>query len=1048
MHLLSAWFVRNRVAANLLVVLVLCAGYFSVRSMRIEGFPALPPSSVTITTLYPGASAEQVDRGITRKIEKSLEGLPGVRKVASYSAENESTVWVRKQSRFAMDRFQQEITTRLEAIPNLPQRSERPIVARDEFSVEALLVQVYGGDSTSSLQKTARQVREELLAHPQIAKLTPFGLRPHEIRIEVDDTKLRGYGLTLAQVAQAIDRASLDYRTGTLKSDAGRVVIRADRKAFHYEEFASIPLRTQADGTRLLVGDVARIIDGFAEEEFFARYQQEPSVGLLVYTSRKGHLMEVSAAAHEVVTRMRPQLPAGIKVDIWGETSIYMRARLSLLATNAWQGLLIVFVLLALFLNLKLAFWVAMGIPISLAGALVLMGDRFLGYSLNDITTFGMIVVLGILVDDAIVVGESVFEMRTRIEDPESGTLEGVRRVSTATVFGCFTTVAAFYPLLLIDNDLGRIFASFCGVVIVSLLVSLLESKFILPAHLAAVSLERSSTPNAFVRLWRGIQATSHTIVTRINQRLYQPLLARALRFRYATLIVFLTLALVGLAACFKGWVRTVFFPDVPGQIIVVTLQMNSGSPRHLTVANVAAIEEAASAINDEAMTELQTSVPPIARLMTALTGPFSAEIYAELRPEKERRLETMETLRRWRRRVGTLEGVEKLSFSGSLQTGGGFIVELASRNEVALRAATAEFCAALVQFEGVHDVRSDLDGGSPQIHLRLKPEAQHLGLRTADLASQIGDAFGGLEVQRVQRGTDEVSVTVQYTAQRRRFLNDLFNTHIQTASGQWVPLSLVASLHAGTVPSTLHRKNGQRVVQVRAALDKSQLSATEAFDTIKQKIAAPLQARYPGLTLRGAGELEEIGELQDGLKRALLLILILIYALLAVPLRSYGQPLVIMSVIPFGFVGAVLGHWVMDYPLSILSFFGMLAAMGVVVNDSLVMITCFNDMRQQGCSLQEALVGAGGTRFRAIFLTTVTTVCGLLPLLSERSEQAQYLIPAAISLAWGELFATPLTLFIVPLLIHIADDLRWVCHRLLSVYTSPSCPPTRAGGQ
>lgn len=1023
MHALSAWFTRNPVAANLLMLLTLIAGFFTIQSIRIEGFPALPPNSVTITTVYSGASAEQVDRGISRKIEKSLEGMPGIKKISSFSEEGLSSVWVQKTTGFDMDRFQNEIKSRVDGIFNLPQLAERPIITRDEFNVEALVVQVYGDTDTQTLQKTARTIKDALLAHPSITKMASFGLLPYEIRIEVDNDRLRAYGLTLNAVARAIEQASLDYRTGSIESLAGKIVIRADRKAFSYEEFANIPLITPADGTRLLIRDVAEIIDGFEEEPLFARFQRMPSVGMQIYTSKKGHLIEVSRAAHEIIDQMRPGFPRGIKADIWAEYSIYMKDRLSLLATNAWQGLLIVFVLLALFLNFKLAFWVAMGIPISLAGTLVLMGDRFFSYSLNDITTFGMIIVLGILVDDAVVVGESVFEARGKIEDPVEGTIQGVHRVSTATVFGCFTTVAAFYPLLLIDNEIGKIFAGFSVIVIISLIISMLESKLILPAHLAALGMNASPSRRLLPRTWQKIQSTVFRFLSAVNNGLYQPLLKKALGHRYTTLVIFLTVAVCGISMIFNGWVRTVFFPDVPGQIITVKLRMKSGSPLHLTAANITAIEEAAEAVNAEAMAEFHTDFPPISRLMSAMTSRSTADIYAELQPEKERTLETMTTLERWREKVGALEGTEELSFSGSFETGGGFIIELNARNDAVLQDAVRRFTHSLADLDGIHDIRDDLNQGTPQIRLHLKPEAHHLGLTAADLAAQIGDAFGGLEVQRVQRNTDEVTVYVKYGNQRRRHMRDILTTRIRNAGGEWLPLSLVATVESGYVPASLNRRNGNRVVQVRASLDKDRISPGEAFKWIQKNISPELKALYPELTIKGAGELEELGEMQGGMKRALLMILILIYALLAVPLKSYWQPLVIMSVIPFGFVGATIGHRITGTPFSVLSFFGMLAVMGVVVNDSLVLLTRFNDIHGKDAPLEDSLLTAGASRFRAIILTTVTTVCGLMPLLSETSEQAQYLIPAAISLAWGELFATPVTLFIIPVLIHIAND-------------------------
>ncbi|NNF97838.1 MAG: efflux RND transporter permease subunit [Desulfobacteraceae bacterium] len=1023
MHALSAWFTRNRVAANLLMMLILAAGFFTLKSMRIEGFPALSPDSVTVTTVFAGADAEQVDQGVSRRIETALEGMPGLKKISSYAEEAISIVRVQKVSGFDMDRFQNDIQSRIDAIYGFPQRAERPAISRDEFNVEALLVQVYGNTDRQTLQMTARRVKAELMTDPNISKMVVFGLLPYEVRIEVDDQKLHAFGLSIDDVAQAVSSASLDYRTGSIKSEAGEIVVRADKTAFNYADFIAVPVRTLPDGTRILIKDVAIVIDGSEDEELFARYQHMPSVGMMIYTSPKGHLIEVSNAAHAVLNRIRPTLPEGVYTDIWGEYSIYMKARLSLLATNAWQGLIIVFVLLALFLNLKMAFWVAVGIPISISGALVIMGDRFLGHSLNDITTFGFIVALGILVDDAVVVGESVFESRRRIKDPVEGTIAGVRKVSTATVFGCFTTVAAFYPLLLIDNDLGKIFAGFSVVVIISLLVSLVESKLILPAHLAAVAVDGRPSESLLPRWWSNTQRVFSWGLDTLNLRLYQPILTCALKHRYATLVVFLTTAVMGISLLYSGQVRTVFFPEVPGQIITVKLKMNYGSPLNLTVANVMEIERQAEAVNALAMDEYNAANPPIVRILTALTDPFNAEIYAELQPEDQRKMETMETLRHWRDLVGRLEGAEELSFSGSFETGGGFIVELDDRDEAALADAVDRFTDRLRELDGVSDVRDDLRQGRPQIRLHLKPEAQHLGLTTADLAQQFGDAFGGIEVQRMQRGAEEIKVIVKYQAQRRQYMNDILTMKIRTGTGEILPLSLVARVETGFIPASLHRQNGRRVVSVRASLDKGKISATEAFAWIRQQVEPELMGLYPGLTIRGAGELEEVGDIKAGMKQALMMIFLLIYALLATPLKSYWQPFVIMSVIPFGFVGAVLGHMITGFALSILSFFGMLAVMGVVVNDSLVLLTRFNQFRAEGLPLEKALIKAGVTRFRPIFLTTVTTVCGLIPLMLESSEQAQYLIPAAISLAYGELFATPITLIVIPVLIHVAQD-------------------------
>lgn len=1040
-HALSAWFTRNPVAANIVMAVVLIAGFFSLRSMRIEGFPALPTNSVTITTVYPGASPQQVDEGVTRKIERALEGMPGVKRVSSYSDTDLSTVWVQKTSRFDINRFQNEIQARIDAIATFPSRAERPSIERDEFTIEALLVQVYGDTDERTLQRVARGVRSELLAHPGISRITEFGMLSYEVRIEIDLNRIRAFGMTTDDIALALDRASVEYQSGSIVSEGGSVTIRADRVADEYQDFREIPVLSGTDGTQVLLGDVATIVDGFVETDGgFARYQGTPSVGFQVFSSARGHVLEVSDAAHEVVDRLRPTMPRGVELDIWGETSPYMRARLTLLANNALQGLLIVFAILAVFLNFRLALWIAAGIPISLAGTFLIMGEQFLGRSLNDISTFGMIVVLGILVDDAIIVGESVFDTRRTIRDPIEGTIEGVHRVSTATVFGAFTTIAAFFPLLLINNDIGKLFAGFAVVVIISLLMSLAESKLILPAHLARVPIDFDSTSDrsprargvggAIARVYRALQGAAQGALNRVNTRLYGPALRGALRNRYAVLVAFLAIAGVTATLVTNGWVRTVFFPEVPGQFIQVQLTMRPGGPEQLTADNVAALEEAARRLNRDALERGESEHPPIARLMAAMSSRYDGLLIAELQPEERRELSTDETINRWRAVAGTLEGVDELQFSGSFETGGGFEIALAAQDHEILAPASDIVVERLSALRGVSDVRSNANDGDPEIRLRLREEGRHLGLSTADLAQQIGNAYGGLEVQRIRRGSDEVKVRVQLAAENRRYIGDLLRTPIRLPSGDFVNLLHVATVESGYAPTTVYRENGRRVVQIKASLDREVVAPSEAFAWIESQIVPEVATRYPGVQIRGAGELEEIDEMGSGLKRALVMIVILIYALLAIPLKSYTQPLVIMSVVPFGFVGAILGHLVMGFPLSVLSFFGMLAVMGIVVNDSLVLLTRYHEIREEGTPVNHAMIEAGRSRFRAIVLTTMTTVLGLVPLLSETSEQALYLVPAAISLAFGELVATPITLFIVPILVAIKNDIALLFRR------------------
>jgi len=1034
MSALTNWFTKNPVAANLLALLVILGGAFTLSGIRIEGFPKIPPTTLSIDVSYPDASAEQVDTGIARKVEKSLEGLAGIKKITSTAFEGAAQVLVRKETGYDMLRLLNDVKTRVDGIDNFPQKAERPIVSVDEFSGFALLVQVFGEVDEKTLQQSARMVEQELKADPKISKITSFGKKEREMRLELEGQKLKAFHLSVNDVAAIVSRNLSQAGFGRLKSDGGRIVIRSDIKLEYQDQLMALPLITAEDGAVVFLRDVAAIVDGYEDEDGRAFFQGQPSVGMVIHTSSKGHLMEVSQAAHRVVARMQAQLPEEVHLDIWADLSVYMQNRLNLLQTNAWQGLLIVFVILAIFLNFKLAFWVAMGIPFSIAGALALMGRSFLDYSLNDITTFGMIIVLGILVDDAVVVGESIYEERQTARDPVQGTIKGVHKVAVATIFGCFTTIAAFYPLMLIRNDFGRILASFAMVVCVALIFSLIESKLVLPAHLAAVSVTPKTSGNPFMVAYNRIRELASGGLDFFNRRMYTPLLRVCLAHRYSALVVFIFLALLGGWLIRMNHVRTVFFPDIPGDVIMVSATMEKGLPVKLAITNARMLEEAADSLNRDFMARHATDQPPIRKIMTAVEDNESIEIYAELQPQEQRVVETMDLLAQWRERASDLEGVQSLTFSGNAETGGGFVLKVSSRNPHDLEQGVRTLKNGLKKVEGVFDIRDDLAAGQSEIRLRLKDEARHLGLTPADLAAQVGAAFGGFEIDKFQKGDDEVKLTVIMGKKQRQYIFQLLEARIAVPDGAFVPLPMVARIESRRAAGYVHRENGRRIAVVMAALDKTKVSAGSVFKALEDGVIASIEASLPGVTVSQGGELEEEGEVRGGLVKALVMILILIYTLLAVPLRSYWKPFVIMSVIPFGFAGATAGHLIAGVPLSVLSFFGMLALAGIVVNDSLVMLTRFNDILAEGKSVQTALQTAGISRFRAIFLTTATTVCGLLPLLAETSEQAQYLIPAAVSLAYGELFATVITLLLIPVLMNIAYDFRSLFSRIVAV--------------
>ncbi|MEM7195051.1 MAG: efflux RND transporter permease subunit [Pseudomonadota bacterium] len=1025
MHYLTGWFIRNPVAANLMMLLILFLGVMTALTIRIEGFPRVPPDNVVITTVYSGAPAAQVDELVTRKIEKSLEGLEGVRSVTSQSDNGLSVIYVRRAGGQDLNRLLDKVRLRVEGATELPNQSRRPIIDTSAFDFPALYVNLHGDTDTVTLQKLSERLRESLLAQPELSRLNVWGLHEREMRIEVDPTRLQQFNLTVSDVMEQIRDSSLNFQAGTLRTTGGSIFLRADDKARFAGEFARIPVISHDSGTEIRLADIGRIRDTFEEGDYLFRFNGSPTTGMEVLVGQKENLLRISEVVHEVVDDFSRQLPVGVDISIWGDSSSYIADRLQLLRSNGMQGLLLVVLMLAIFLNVRLAFWVAMGIPVSVMGALAVAGSDFVGYSLNDVTTFGLIIALGILVDDAVVVGESVFEERERIRDPIKGTESGVAKVSTATVFGVLTTIAAFYPMLLIDNPLGKVLAGFSGIVIFALAFSLIESKFILPAHLAALDLQRQHR-NWLAMGWRRIQSVAQGSLTWVRDTLYAPMLKMAIRHRYAVFLLFLAAGLVGMGMIYKGKIKTVFFPEVPGQIITVNLEMDARAPFQLTQKHVERIQGVGEQLSEELREREGLSEAPLRTSFVIVESPQSAQIYAELTPVADRPgVGILEMVQQWRERTGAVEGATEIEFTGSEELAGGFQLQLLSRDPELLKRASGEVREFIGQIDGVSNVRDSLSGGQPELEIRIKPEARSLGFSAASLATQIGYAFGGGEVQKVQRDSSEVRVLVRNTGAARDTIDDLLQSRLRSEKGDWIPFLSVAEVTGGYVTGTLHRKNGRRVNTVAAAINRDRVAPEEISQAVFEQLVPELKQKYPSVKVAAAGELAEMGEIRGGMVKALLLAAVLIYVLMAVPLKSCWQPFVILAIVPFGFIGAAAGHLIMDVSLSLLSFFGMLALTGVVINDSLVLITRYNQARETGESVDQALQIAGVGRFRAIFLTTATTVIGLTPLLLETSEQAQYLIPAAVSLAFGELFATALMLVLVPVLIAMVEDVK-----------------------
>lgn len=1029
MHSLTGWFIRNPVAANLLMAFIIFIGVMTTINIRVEGFPRIPPENITIETYYDDATASQVDELVTQKIEKALEGLSGVRSISSSSENGYSSVTVRRAGGQDLQKLLDKVRLRVDRVYDLPDSIKRPVIDTDDESFAALYINLFGKADQQILQTLAERFKQDLLAEPEVSKLSLFGLHSREMRIEIKPELLRQYNLVVADVMDQIANSSLSFKGGSLKTAGGDILLKTDHKAKFYNQFSAIPVIERADGTSILLGEIATIKDSFADGDYIFRYNGDATIGMEVLVGQKENLINISAVAHRVVEQFKAQLPPCVDLEIWADSSGYISERLQMLRSNGVQGLLLVLLVLSLFLNVRLAFWVAMGIPVAVMGALAVAGSKWVDYSLNDITSFGLIIVLGILVDDAVVVGESVFEERQLTPDPIIGTEKGVAKVAVATVFGVLTTVAAFYPMMLIDNPLGKVLAGFSGIVIFALLFSLLESKLILPAHLAQLNIGRPARRWP-ARFWHAVQRFCRASLFAVRDRFYAPLLGIALRHRYTTLLLFIAGGVLGIGLIWTGQVRTVFFPEVPGQMISVNMTMDARAPFHLTRDNIEQVYRQGVAVSEEMQKEAGLAKPPIKAIFVMIPDAGSAQIYAELSPVSQRPgVEVTEVVRRWRQRSGRLEGANQFRISGVEEMGGGFAVNLYARDSHLLKLASDEVKDYLARYDGVSGIRDSLTSGQPQLELKVRPQARNLGFDTRTLAAQIGYAFGGGEVHKVRRDGEEVKVIVVNKRSARDSIADLMQAQLRSKDGSWYPLSMIAEVEQGYVSSSVNRRNGKRVNSVAANIDRSLVAPEEINQALFTQLVPELKQKYPGVEIKAGGEFEEMGEIKGGLKQALLIAAVLIYVLMAVPLKSYWQPVMILAIVPFGFVGATIGHLIMGLPLSLLSFFGMLALTGVVINDSLVLVTRYNQLREEGSDVRTAIQNAGVSRFQAIFLTTATTVIGLTPLLLETSEQAQYLIPAAASLAFGELFSTALMLLLVPVLLALTDDVKRLWH-------------------
>ena len=1043
-----AWFAENPVAANLLMGLILLSGIVGLPAIPQKTMPDMEVDIILVSVEYLGAAPEEVESGVCIRIEEAVSGLEGVDRIGSTATEGSCSVNVELLSGYPHDRALSEIKNKVDGIDTFPAEAEKPLVSHYQISHNELQVALSGTASERSLKVHGEWLRDGITANTQATLTELFNAREDEISIEVSEASLQRHGLTFTQVVDAVRGSSLDLPGGSIRTAAGEILLRATGQAYVGEEFEKIVVLTHSNGTRVLLKDVANVVDGFEQDPRYARFDGENAVMINLYRVGDQKVLELVAEVKEYVAEFAPTLPEGLSVTVWRDGSSYLRDRLDVLIQNGIGGFALVFVVLAFFLRMRLAFWVAIGVPVSILGALSLF--PVFSVSIDVLTLFGFILVLGVLVDDAIVVGENVYTHQARGGDPVLAAVRGAQEVSKPVVFGVLTTVTAFAPMILSPGRTGQMFGMIGVVVTMCLFFSLLESQFILPAHLGhhfraePVSDDENEEAKGLAgirRRWVRLQTTTSEALGVIAERHYGPALVRVLRWRYAAIATAISLLMLTAGLLASGRMPFGFFPTVEADYVTAALSLPQGTPVETTARVIGELESAALRVKDELDREFPIAGGSIIRHVlvsigeqpTLQNGPSMADAgkgshlgQVAIELIGHRPISAPEVVRRWREAAPSIPEAEDLVFTSDyISMGDPIHFELRSDDVDQLVVASERLKSELATYPGVFDISDTFHAGKQEIKLAILPSAQALGITLEDVARQVRRAFYGEEAQRIQRRRDDVKVMVRYPESERRSLADLANMRIRTPAGGEVPFYTVARAERGYGFASIHRTDRRRIIGVTADVDQRFANANQVIGDVERTIMPGLLIDHPGLSYALEGEQREQQEGIEALGRSYALALFLIYALLAIPLRSYAQPLIIMAVIPFGLVGAIVGHVLMGLAFSMMSVFGVVALSGVVVNSSLVLIDSVNRRRQEGDTVLDALRLSGISRFRPIVLTSLTTFAGLTPLLFEDRLGARFLIPMATSLAFGVIFATAISLFLLPSAYLVLEDLR-----------------------
>jgi len=1030
------WFVNNSVASNLMMFFIILSGIATIPLLKMEVFPDIEVDIINVTAVYPGATPSDVENAVCIRIEERLQGLDGVKKITATASENVGSVNVEVLPGQDVTEMLDRVKAEVDAIDNFPEGVERPTV-RQFIAIQATITVAVGGDMDElTLTNLTEEIKDEIDALPEVTYSSFVAKKEKEISIEISENNLRKYDLTFGQVSRAIQSLSVDIPSGSIENSNGEILIRAQGQGYTTDFFSSIPIISDPTGAIVRLGEISTIRDDFSIDydlEFL--FNSKKSNLITVYRVGQQNAITIASQVKDYVNEKRLSLPKDVSLTTFDDESRLLLGRIDTMTRNAYQGLLLVVVVLAIFLKPKLAFWVSLGIPISFMGGFWLMSP--LDLSINMLSLFTFILVLGIVVDDAVVVGENIALFRERGMEPKEAAVKAATQVSTPVFFAVLTTMATFSPMLAVEGQIGAIWRIFPLITISVLVWSLFESLTILPAHLAHSSDKKSKFAiiNSMSGSWDQFQSRIKDGLFYFIDNFYKPVLLKAVTRPFTFLSIAISVFILTIGIIGGGIIKFSFFPPVEADLAIGTVEYPSGTSIETTRDGYLKLEEAAKKLESDLSKEFpgetiiknrlstigfqpqrtKTSRGP-GNLDASYGGPHLAEVALELIPGENRSIGAEEIVRRWRELMPPVPGVKEVGFFSSLFSAGEPVnVQLTSKYMDDLLAAKEELKKELVQFPGVFDVKDNFNIGKEEISIKLLPSAENYGVSTMMLGSQVQQAFYGLEVQSIQRGRDEVKVMLRYPKDERRSISNLENMMIRTPNGSTIPVRQIAKLEIGEGLSSIQRKDRKRAINVTADVDLTVTTGNEVIAAVTASILPKLLKQYSSISYSLEGEQQEQGQNLKSIGKNFLLAMVVVYMLLAIPFKSYFQPLVVMSSIPFGLTGAMLGHLFMGINFSVLSLMGVVALTGVVVNDSLVMVDFINRYRREGNSITNAVLEAGPRRFRPIFLTSLTTFVGLIPLLLEKSAQAKFLIPMAVSLSFGVIFATAITLFIVP---------------------------------